>query len=331
MKAVYYNKTGNAKKVLKIGDFKNPKIKPNEVLVKIAYSSVNPADTKKRSGWISNKLNNEFIIPHTDGSGKIVDVSDKKYKYLLNKKVWILGGSKDQIYGTCAEYFSVNVNNVNIMPEQINYSEASCLGVPVATAYYSIFSEKKNKEKYIFISGGAGAVSQYAIQFAKLNGSKVITTVSSKVKENICKKLGADLVINYKKTTFKELTKNIIEFTKGNLVDRCIEVDFGSNIKFLPEIIKNNGIISSYSSSKIINPIFPYYSYAPKGINIKIVQAFLHHNNYLKKISNYINKLILTKKLLHPKIKTFQLKNSYKAHEYIENSTKIGKANIKFI
>ena len=329
MKAIYYTKTGPAKNVLKIDTFKDPEIQSDEVLLKMLYSSVNPADTKKRSGWISKKIDHDFIIPHSDGAGKVIVVGNKKNKSLVGKNFWICGGLKDQKFGSCAEFFSVKKKNIIEIPKNINASVASCLGVPVATAFYSLFADKKYKEKYIFIAGGAGAVSQYAIQFAKLNGSKVITTVSSDKKEKICKKLGADLILNYKKLNEKNIIDAVADFTKGNLVDRCIEVDFGYNIKLLPKLLKNNGIISSYSSSTFMSPEFPYYLYAPKGINIKIVQAFLHDSIYLQKIGNYVNNLIRLNSLKHPDIKTFNIQNSYKAHEFIEDAKTIGKSNIK--
>jgi NADPH2:quinone reductase len=329
MKAVYYTKTGSAKSVLKIDTFDDPIIKTDEVLLEMIYSSVNPADTKKRSGWISKKIDHDFIIPHSDGAGKVVEVADKKNKSLIGKNFWICGGSKDQKFGSCASFFSVKRKNILEIPNKISISNASCLGVPVATAFYSLFADKKHKEKFIFVSGGAGAVSQYAIQFAKLTGSKVITTVSSEKKEKICKELGVDLVINYKKLNEKEIVDEVIDFTKGDLVDRCIEVDFGYNMQLLPKLLKNNGVISSYSSSTFATPKFPYYLYAPKGINIKIVQAFLHENRYLQQIGSYVNRLINLKKLKHPSIKTFDIKNAYKSHEFIEDKKTIGKSNIK--
>ena len=329
VKALYYTRTGSAKSVLKIDTFNDPIIKTDEVILKMIYSSVNPADTKKRSGWISKKIGHDFIIPHSDGAGKVVEVGDKKYKSLLGKNFWICGGSKDQKFGSCADFFSVKRKNILEVPDRIDASIASCLGVPVATAFYSLFSDKKYREKYIFISGGAGAVSQYAIQFAKFAGAKVITTVSSQKKEMICKKLGADLILNYKKLNEKKIIEEVIDFTKGNLVDRCIEVDFGYNMQLLPNLLKNNGIISSYSSSTFASPKFPYYLYAPKGINIKIVQAFLHDNAYLQQIGSYVNKLINLKRLKHPSIKTFSIRNAYKSHEFIENLKTIGKSNVK--
>jgi len=328
MKAIYYNKTGEAKNVLKLGSFDDPLPKKNQVVLKIHYSSVNPADTKKRSGWISKKLSENFVIPHSDGCGEVVEVFSKRDKHLVGKKFWICGGSKENFLGTCAEYYSTNKNNLIPIPRNISLLESSCLGVPVATAYFSVFSEFMKNEKYVFISGGAGAVSNYAIQFAKLQGLKVITSVSSNTKKNICNSIGADLILNYKKLTEEEIVSNIYDFTKGELVDRCIEVDFGYNIFLLPKILKNNGIVCSYSSSSVLKPKFPYYLYAPKGINVKIVQAFLHNSFYLKKIGNFTNSLIDNKKLKHPIIKSYNIHDSYKAHDYIENPKKVGKSSI---
>jgi len=328
MKAIYYNKTGEAKNVLKLGTFDDPSPKKNQVVLKMNYSSVNPADTKKRSGWISKKLNEDFIIPHSDGCGEVIEVFNKSDKHLVGNKFWICGGSKENFLGTCAEYYCTNKNNLIPITKNISLIESSCLGVPVSTAYFSVFAEFKKNEKYIFISGGAGAVSNYAIQFAKLQGLKVITTVSSNTKKNICKIIGADLILNYKKLSEKEIVSQIYDFTNGKLVDRCVEVDFGYNIFLLPKIVKNNGIVCSYSSSSILKPKFPYYLYAPKGINVKIVQAFLHQSSYLKKIGNFANSLINKKKLKHPIIKSYKIYDSYKAHDYIESPKKIGKSSI---
>ena len=142
MKAVYYSKTGPAEDVLKIDEFEIPELNNNSVLLKMIYSSVNPADTKKRSGWISQILDKDFIIPHSDGVGEIIEVGSKENKKYIGKKFWICGGSKDIQFGTCAEYFVSTLDHLVELPFGIDESVASCLGVPVATAYYSIFSSR---------------------------------------------------------------------------------------------------------------------------------------------------------------------------------------------
>ncbi len=329
MKAIYYTQTGLASEVLKVGSFEMPKIKENDVLLKMQYSSVNPADTKKRSGWMGASLDKEFIIPHTDGAGQIVEIGKSVDKNFLNKMVWVFGGSKDAQFGTCAEYFPTNLENVVELPKETTASVASCLGVPVATAYYSVFSDNNPENQIFFITGGAGSVSHYAIQFAKLSGAKVITTVSSDIKKEICKNIGADLILNYRQLTEDEIVKQIIEFTKGNLVDRCIEVDFGFNVNLIPKILRPNATLATYSCSSNPNPVFPYYMYAPKGINIKIVQAFLHRNSFLSKCSDFVTDLLKKDNLIHPEINSFSFDETFKAHEAQEDTKIIAKSNIK--
>ena len=51
----------------------------------------------------------------------------------------------------------------------------------------------------MFVPGGAGAVGFYAIQFAKLRGARVITTVSSPAKAELAQRAGADHVVDYKR------------------------------------------------------------------------------------------------------------------------------------
>ena len=242
MKAIYYEQTGEAKKVLKSGTFDDPQVKKDEVVLEVLYSSVNPAATKQRSGWISKKLNQEFIIPPTDGSGKVAEVGNPNYKNLIGKKFWICGGAKNQQYGTCAQYYKLKKNKLIFTPNNISASKSSILGVPVATAYYSVFSEKKYSEKFVFISGGAGAVSNYAIQFAKLNGSKVITTVSNAAKKNICKNLGADLVLNYDRDVEKINNSHIInDVTLENKIKDLENMEEKKQCEMFLEVVSKDG------------------------------------------------------------------------------------------
>src|SRR5436189_208606 len=77
--------------------------------------------------------------------------------------------------------------------------EDACLGIPAMTAYHAIELAGANNTKTLFVSGGAGSVSQYAIQFAKARGATVITTISSPDKATAARQAGADHCIDYKR------------------------------------------------------------------------------------------------------------------------------------
>ena len=143
------------------------------------------------------------------------------------------------------------------MSENVSFETAACLGIPAATAYYGIFSDGSVKDQTILITGGAGAVGNLGIQLAKWSGADVISTVSSDDKATVAKAAGADLVVNYK-------TDNVIEavndFTKGQGVDRILEVEFGGNLSVSEQVIKNNGVIAAYGSVAEANPSLPFYN-----------------------------------------------------------------------
>ena len=76
MRAAFYERTGPAHDVLRIGDLLVPEAGPGEALVKVAASGINPHDTKARSGWTGRPLPAPRVTPHSDGAGTIVTVGE---------------------------------------------------------------------------------------------------------------------------------------------------------------------------------------------------------------------------------------------------------------
>ena len=85
MKAVWYTKTGKAENVLQIGEQDNPVPIAGEVLVRVRASGINPSDVKTRAG-ARGPLQYPSVIPHSDGSGEIIDVGEGLIKVELVKK-----------------------------------------------------------------------------------------------------------------------------------------------------------------------------------------------------------------------------------------------------
>jgi NADPH2:quinone reductase len=85
MKAVWYTKTGKAEDVLQIGEQDNPVPIAGEVLVRVRASGINPSDVKTRAG-ARGKLQFPRVIPHSDGSGEIIDVGEGVDKSRIGEK-----------------------------------------------------------------------------------------------------------------------------------------------------------------------------------------------------------------------------------------------------
>jgi NADPH2:quinone reductase len=95
----------------------------------------------------------------------------------------------------------------------------------------------------VLISGGAGAVSQHAIQFAKARGATVITTISSPAKAKIAHNLGADHTIDYK---HENVAQRVMEITGKRGVDAILEMDFNNNAHLIPGVLAAHGTVVVY-------------------------------------------------------------------------------------
>src|SRR5215475_1837803 len=83
----------------------------------------------------------------------------------------------------------------------------------------------------VLVVGGAGSVSQYAIQFAKARGASVITTISSLDKASAAREAGADHCIDYKR---EDVGARVADITGKRGVDAVIEMDLSANARLIP-------------------------------------------------------------------------------------------------
>jgi len=74
MNAVWFDQFGTPEGVLNFGKQEDPVVGPEEALIQMSTSGINPSDVKKRGGAFSNLLDDGFVIPHSDGAGKIIEV-----------------------------------------------------------------------------------------------------------------------------------------------------------------------------------------------------------------------------------------------------------------
>ena len=320
MKAAWYEQTGDAADVLKVGELPDPSPDSNEVLISVKTSGINPSDVKTRAG-ARGDLQFSRIVPHSDGAGMIVDVGKNVDSNRIGERVWIWNAAYGRPNGTCAELISLPENQAVAMSDHVSFEAAACLGIPASTAYYGIFAEGSVQNKTLMITGGAGAVGFYGIQLAKWAGAKVISTVSSKEKFKIAEDAGADLILNYKKDN---VVDSVLEFTKGNGVDRVLEVEFGGNIHINPKIINTNGTIAAYASMGNIEPTLPFYDFMFKGIKINTFLIYSICQKDRKILIEGMTKALNENALKHLIGSSFSLDDVVGAHEEVESNKNIG-------
>ncbi len=214
MYAVVIKEYGDESKFVMERDISIPEPKPNQVLVKVMASSVNPIDLMKREGYgkaifeKQRKQNFPWTIG-SDFSGVIERVGSKVNKFKVGDAVW--GCTSSANSGTHAEYACIDLDEVTLKPENINHIEAASLPYVALTTWsalvrWSGLRPQDLENKRVFIQGGAGGVGCFSIQLFKSLGCHVAATCSQN-NIQLLESLGADQVINYNEENFYEILK----------------------------------------------------------------------------------------------------------------------------
>jgi NADPH2:quinone reductase len=270
MRAAWYSRFGAAAEVLEVGDLEPPVAGEGEVLVKVAASGVNPVDVKRRQGG-RGAMETGRVIPHFDGAGVIEAVGEGGDPERVGERVWIYEAQWETPLGCAAEYVTVPSERAVFLPDDVDFAAGASLGIPAITAHRSVFADGPVEGQTILVTGGAGAVGRYAVQFAHLGGARVLTTVSSEAKAELAASAGAEMVIDYKS---EDVAARVMEATDGAGVDRVVEVELGGNLETSLAVLKVNGVIASYASEGAPEPTLPFYPFLYKSIVLRHVLVF---------------------------------------------------------
>lgn len=325
MRAIWYEDFGPAKDVLAFGDKDTPAPKSGDVLVKVAYNGINPVDVKRRAGGRGD-MTDPYVVPHLDGSGIIESVGDGVDASRIGERVWLFEAQWQTAIGAAADYTCVPQSRAVPLPDNTGLDVGACLGVPAFTAHRCVYGDGPVEGKTILVTGGAGAVGNYAIQFAKLGGATVITTISGDEKAALAQKAGADHIINYRN---QNVTEGIDTITEGAGVDRIVEVEFGGNIETSIAVLKINGVIATYASDANKEPVIPFYQLIYKNIVVRHELVFIMPEEAKDHALADITSWLRADQLIHHISNTFALEDTVQAHEAVEAGA-FGKVLIDF-
>ncbi len=313
MRAVWYEATGAADEVLQCGDMATPEPGPGEVRVRLATSGVNPVDTKRRLGG-RGPMDAPRVVPHFDGAGLIDAVGDGVDGGRVGQRVWVYDAQWQRPGGTAAEFTTVPAVCAVPLPDGTSFAEGACLGIPALTAHGCLFGDGSVAGKTVLVTGAAGAVGRYAVQFAKLDGATVVATVSGDEKAILAKAAGADHVINYQT---EDVAARIGTSTGGG-VDRIVEVEFGGNLPTSLKALNVGGTIAAYASDAVREPVVPFYPLAYKQISLRQVLVFLLSGAAKAQAVDDISRWMAAGKLSHHMGPRFALEDAAAAHQAVE-------------
>jgi len=271
MKAAWFEQFGSAADTLQLGEQPTPVAGPGEVLIKMKTTGVNPSDVKKRAGAFPNLLDGGLVIPHSDGAGVIEAVGKGVDANRIGERVFVYQAQFGRRFGSAAEYVALDSRRAPTLPDAASYEVGACIGIPMMTAHRCIFADGPVEGQTVVITGGAGRVGYYAIQWAKLGGATVIATASNYADQAVCKAVGADFVVNHRQQGWSE---QVLACTNGEKVHRVVDVEFGANLAQVLEFIGVNGVIATYSSTQVKQPQLPFIQMMFLDLTLRMVIVY---------------------------------------------------------
>jgi NADPH2:quinone reductase len=267
VKAASYDRYGPAAEVLRVAEIDRPEPGPGEVLVKVAFSGVNPTDWKSRSGATPRPIDG-FQIPHHDGAGVIEAVGDDVDPARVGQRVWLWMAAAGRCWGTAAEYTVVPGRQAIPLPDGASLELGASLGVPAMTAHWCLFADGPITGKTVLVAGGAGAVGHFAIELAVRAGARVIATASGPEKAELARKAGAAHVVNYRDAGAADQIRAAV-----GQADRIIEVALGANLALDLAVAKPGSVIVCYAAEPT-DPALPVRACMTANVVLRFVLLY---------------------------------------------------------
>lgn len=320
MKAAYVEKTGPPNSII-YGDLPKPKPTGSQVLVKVKAVAVNPVDTYVRAGTYPMDLPMPFVVG-CDLAGVVDAVGPDVKRFKSGDRVW---GSNQGLMGrqgTFAEFAAVEEQWLYNIPEDVSFQDAAAIALVGITAHLGLFRDAQLKmgEK-VFVQGGSGGVGSCVIQMARAIGARVFTTAATEEKVQICKKLGATVVVNYKTGDVDEALGRFGE------VDLWWESLRDPNLERAVEHLAFRGRII-VMAGRDARPAFPIGPFYVKDGRIFGFAMFNAPADEQRKCAAEINRWLARGKLRPQIARVMKLSEAAEAHKLQEASTIHKKGNL---
>lgn len=242
--AVFHEYNKDPTKVVKIEDVDMPKLKPDEVMIKVDSAAYNYNDL-----WAIWGEPVKTPLPHISGSdaaGTIVEMGNDVTKLKVGDRVvshsnmscrvcnmctsgkeydcsdrTIWGFQTGPLWGGFAQYTHLPEVNIAKIPDNVSFDDAAAVSMVGMTAWHMLVDRAKIKPgQTVLIMGGTSGVGMVGIQIAKLYNCTIIATAGNKEKMDKCLEIGADHVVNHREDDWH---KKVREITKKQGVDVIFE------------------------------------------------------------------------------------------------------------
>ncbi len=197
MRGAFIERTGPPE-VIRCGELPTPAPGPRQALVRVRACAVNPIDTYVRSGAVTMPLPFPFVVG-CDLAGEVVAVGPDVAPLRPGMRVW---GSNQGLLGrqgTFAEYAAVDEQWLVPTPDGVADRDAAAAALVGITAHLGLVTHAALQPgETLFVNGGSGGVGSTVVQVAKILGARVIASAGAPPKQELVRRLGADVVIDHR-------------------------------------------------------------------------------------------------------------------------------------
>lgn len=292
-----------------------------QVLVKVAAAGINRPDVMQREGKYPPPPGAPDI-PGLELAGEVVALGEGVQRWKLGDKVTALVPG-----GGYAEYAVVHETNALPVIAPLTMVEAGAIPETFFTVWHNVFERGALKAgETMLLHGGSSGIGTTAIMLAKCRGARVIVTVGSEEKAEACRKLGADVAINYRTQDFVAETK---QATGGKGAEVIIDMVAGDYIQ------KNYD--AAAVEGRIVQIAFQRPPKATVDFRPLLVKRLWHTGSGLRPrpvsekaaiaraVEENVWPLIAAGKVKPVIYRTFPLREAAAAHALMETSAHIGK------
>ena len=201
---------------LVLADVDPPEAGAGEVVVRVVAAGVNRADTLQRQGHYPPPRG-ESEVPGLAVSGVVDELGDGVDGWAVGDEVCALLAG-----GGYAERVRVPVGQLLPVPAGVSLVDAAALPEVVCTVWSNVFlTADLRAGETLLVHGGSSGIGTMAIQLAHETGARVAVTAGSADKLDACRRLGAEVLVNYREEDFVE---RLEEATDGHGADVILDI-----------------------------------------------------------------------------------------------------------
>jgi alcohol dehydrogenase len=317
---------------LKLADMPVPTLGEDDVLSEIFSASINPVDFKIRDGKVRMLAKYDMpLILGNDFSGVVKQVGSRVKKFKVGDEIY--GRAVKDRIGTFAEYIAIDEDAISLKPKNLSFEEGASIPLVGLTSYQALHDILKlSVGQKVLIHAGSGGVGTFAIQLAKSMGAYVATT-TSEAGFQLVKKLGADLIINYRNEEFDKILQNydaIFDTIGGKTLEKSFRVVKPGgqivSIAGLPNARFGKEYGTGFFKTSLFRIATLKITKLEKQYNVKYTYLFMKPSGEQLSI---ITELIESEKIKPVIDRIFSFENAQKAMEYSESGRAKGKIILK--